>query len=534
LQKRIQREIDDANDEKNLQNLEHFEQKRKRAERRRARVFSFEDLGESSGPRGIPLSGHSIQGKRGESLAEVAAEHLRDWIVHGSSDESNSESEPREGRHDTAPKTKKRKRKEKSRSSILANLLWTVAQIAMEMEFVKRFVPDIKMLREFVHHNPPLHVRRTLDQFYFHTLEDTRARDCDQVVHRGTRTALDGTTRIIMVDQLWLWILDDNTIITAFPRRWGRNKLDDSGVYKSIRVRLKAAKNDGIKSIHHLALIIIDQCSRVFFDRTKSRDNRPEMLDLFGSAIGNMTEETCISYHHFWRHMTSIGSDCITEAIAERWQRFLEINLEGRLLQESRDICEELMILLRVYGQQITVIKEFRRHLATLKEEETRAEWLAAEKAQRESSGQEATEANPVSEHAMIGFEVIQKLDRLLSWHLDTSMSPFSDIDTVKAGKGAPGAPAIPTHEADMILELIESRRLELQELEETASRTCKQLEGLLSLKQQETSILEAKVSKIRADESIKQGRSIIAFTVVTIFFVSHVTALAGKQVGVY
>jgi hypothetical protein len=50
-----------------------------------------------------------------------------------------------------------------------------------------------------------------------------------------------------------------------------------------------------------------------------------------------------------------------------------------------------------------------------------------------------------------------------------------------------------------------------------------KQLEGLLSLKQQQASILEAKAAKTRADESIRQGRSIVAFTVVTIFFVSTV-----------
>ena len=42
-----------------------------------------------------------------------------------------------------------------------------------------------------------------------------------------------------------------DTIITAFPKRWGRNKPDDSGVHKSIRVRLETAQ-DSIKSIYHL------------------------------------------------------------------------------------------------------------------------------------------------------------------------------------------------------------------------------------------------------------------------------------------
>jgi len=36
------------------------------------------------------------------------------------------------------------------------------------------------------------------------------------------------------------------------------------------------------------ALLIIDQWSRVFFDRTKPLDQRPEVIDIFGSAIGNV------------------------------------------------------------------------------------------------------------------------------------------------------------------------------------------------------------------------------------------------------
>lgn len=48
------------------------------------------------------------------------------------------------------------------------------------------------------------------------------------------------------------------------------------------------------------------------------------------------------------------------------------------------------------------------------------------------------------------------------------------------------------------------------------------QLEGLLSLKQQQASIEEAKAALKRAEESIRQGRTIMAFTIVTIFFVSQ------------
>jgi len=47
-------------------------------------------------------------------------------------------------------------------------------------------------------------------------------------------------------------------------------------------------------------------------------------------------------------------------------------------------------------------------------------------------------------------------------------------------------------------------------------------LRELLDMKQQQSGIIEAKAAIRRADESVVQGRSIVVFTVVTIFFVSQ------------
>lgn len=41
-------------------------------------------------------------------------------------------------------------------------------------------------------------------------------------------------------------------------------------------------------------------------------------------------------------------------------------------------------------------------------------------------------------------------------------------------------------------------------------------------VEEQQASIIEAKAALRRADESVKQGRAIMAFTLVTIFFVSN------------
>lgn len=92
---------------------------------------------------------------------------------------------------------------------MLARYLMTLAQIADEMDFEA----DKRLVRDNINTRSPLHIRRTLDQYYFLTLEDTSIRDRDQVVYRGTkpgRQSRSQNARVVMVDQLWLWILDDS------------------------------------------------------------------------------------------------------------------------------------------------------------------------------------------------------------------------------------------------------------------------------------------------------------------------------------
>lgn len=187
---------------------------------------------------------------------------------------------------------------------------------------------DKKLVRKYLHTDPPFHPRRTLDQAYYWSLTTTSARDRDQVVYRGTRAPAsqlhqydiekqcwpvhnelhikddsDCTTcrasirqvpRLVMVDQLWMWILDKKTIITLFPKRYGANKNDGSGVHKSIRARLKSTQKNQIRSVFDLALIIIDECSNTFFDRTKTPDRQPQVLDTFAEAIGNIVSKAML------------------------------------------------------------------------------------------------------------------------------------------------------------------------------------------------------------------------------------------------
>ena len=93
----------------------------------------------------------------------------------------------------------------RARTKCLGPYLMSIAKIADAMDYEA----DERLLRDHLHETPPLHIRRTLDQSYFWTLEDTTSRDRDQVVYRGTKGGKYWNARVVMVDQLWLWILDE-------------------------------------------------------------------------------------------------------------------------------------------------------------------------------------------------------------------------------------------------------------------------------------------------------------------------------------
>lgn len=180
---------------------------------------------------------------------------------------------------------------------------------------------DKEFIKKYLHEDPPLHPRRTLDQAYYWSLDNTDARDQDQVVYRATKatakrdhtydsenmvwkqhrkcTLKDGcehcrskirhVPKLVMVDQLWMWILDGSTVLTFFPRRYGSNKHDLSGVHKAIRGRVKTARKNRIQSAFDLGLLIIEECWSTFFDRTKRPDpKQPQVIDQFAQAIADV------------------------------------------------------------------------------------------------------------------------------------------------------------------------------------------------------------------------------------------------------
>jgi hypothetical protein len=204
----------------------------------------------------------------------------------------------------------------------LGQLLIDAARLYEEMANCR----DKKLLKKYLHNEVPLHPHRTLDQYYYWIRNTSKNWDRDQVMYRSTtpggfheydphigkwpqhdgqgittemgcddcRANIRRTSRLVMVDQLWMWILNEQTIITCFPDKYGaRPQTDTSSVHNRIRIRLQNAHQNQICSVFELALVIFDECSSTLFDRVTTCNEQPQVLDAFSEAIGNVVSIQC-------------------------------------------------------------------------------------------------------------------------------------------------------------------------------------------------------------------------------------------------
>ncbi|KAI1498006.1 hypothetical protein F5X99DRAFT_342470 [Biscogniauxia marginata] len=391
---------------------------------------------------------------------------------------------------------------------------------------------DKLLLRKYLNQDPPMHPRRTLDQAFYWTLNSTRQRDRDQVVYRGTTTLpedfhsfnretkkwthheafgiqgpcdecksnIQKVSRVVMVDQLWMWILDEKTVITCFPKRYGANKHDSSGVHKSIRLRLQDNSPDQIRTVFDLALIIIDECSNTFFDRTKTMDKQPQVIDTFSKAIGNVMHKQTAAFERLWRWTDKAGDIYRSRSdddTSDLHVPLLDINPEGKLEREIKDIIEELDIMLHITKTHRDILKSFvvnAEHIldpfGTFGQESKRP--MTSQNLWMISRRNEERISSPASgrDHDY-GLEDHKRREDYHWFKTNADERYASVVDRIE----------------------------ELEELRSSAMNTADSVKDLLELKQQQASVVQAWQSVKQSEESIKQGRSIMMFTLVTIVF---------------
>ncbi|KAJ5581706.1 hypothetical protein N7535_000326 [Penicillium sp. DV-2018c] len=326
-----------------------------------------------------------------------------------------------------------------------------------------------------------LHVRRTLDQFFYPNI-DTQSRDRDQVVYRYQTKSpgMGEDPKIFMVDQLWMWVLGTNLIVTAFPQRWDQPKNDPLNVLDGIIEDINSKTRDPVRSVYDLAMIITNRCSGVF-DRHRLGDEQYQFLDMFESSIGIATDKETVLFNQFnhasgqaseWlkSHRKLNGSysspprssgvnngDQACDYCDEDGQplfvdRLLDIGQETDLLAETKDIRDELNMIRTVLEHQTNVLADFQDVVCEIYQGQHRSQ-----------------------------FEVKKRFkdqQRMIDMHL-------KDIDR----------------------------------MDKQAERIYHSITDLLDLKQKHANAFEARFARDQAAGTTRQSKTIMVFTIVTIVF---------------
>jgi hypothetical protein len=222
------------------------------------------------------------------------------------------------------------------------------------------------LVRVYLHHSPPLHTRRTLDQYYYYMLEDTRKRDADQVVTRWARDRLRKPHHnILMVDQLWIWVIkgkDDqpDRVISCFPEREGHGSgfLDD--LHRNV-LHHNADKRQPIATTADLVARIVTTCSDIFSWSQEAELVR--FLHFFEATVGRVGDDEIKLLNDFGENSEELhGLDDKHFKYADDKDDMLIKLLDARpqikLLKEAKDIQDEINIILHVLREQLRVLED--------------------------------------------------------------------------------------------------------------------------------------------------------------------------------
>ncbi|KAH8599991.1 hypothetical protein B0O99DRAFT_347159 [Bisporella sp. PMI_857] len=370
--------------------------------------------------------------------------------------------------------------------------------------------PDVLLLEDYLFNDPPLHIRRTLDQFHYYTTDNTDVRDSDQVISRYLRRKFpEQPVPLVMIDQLWMWVIDDKTVVTSFPQRWGEHAagtdfstfMNTTDVLDSVLRYLDSKFRDPITSASALAESIMTRCLGLSFDRMEWHHERYRYLEIFEYSINYVADEETRCFNHF--------ADRGKESERGKEKRKLEAekakkekakkkadkkrqkrekskqNQKGKEETQDNDPgnaedskAPEVMKLLgpSALGEELEDIFDISREIELLKE------------------------IKDIRDELNILRNLFDQQKRVLESFCPTVQAEQDNINTPAPKQGLNLLAAI-QRQIDIVATM-----------DENAKRPYKALEDLLDLKQKQANVSEARIARI-------SGNTITVFTVVTIIF---------------
>ena len=348
---------------------------------------------------------------------------------------------------------------------------------------------DEMLVRAYLNSSAQLHVRRTLDQFYLHDLDEEEER---QTLMFDEPTGHGQERKVLMFDQLWVWVLGRELVITSFPQRWQQPQNDPYNVLDGIVEGIKSRTGDPIMSVYDLVALITYRCFSVF-DRQHqlgNEDNR--LLNMFEGSVEKMVKEESALFSRFYtassqatawlkrkrtgRNPWTLSSNSKTTEIDPLdtylgrslvpdddsddddeeplfVDSLLDVGKETTLLAQCRDAQDKLDMIRNVLENQTDVLREMQN---------TMLQDLAASAEQRRAN-------------------LLKKFDQLRK--------------------------------------KVEDHRQDVARMREIARQTYEKILPLLDLKQKHANAFEARFARDQAASTARQGQVVMVFTIVTIIF---------------
>lgn len=359
----------------------------------------------------------------------------------------------------------------------------------------------------WLNHERPLHIRRTLDQYHYHMLDDTRTRDDDQVVLRfqEKKGIKPPDQRLLMVDQLWIWHVKGNgdhpdRVFSCFTEidSCGTGGLGET--HKRILQRLSA---QAATSAAEVVAIIMGACADLFVASNDSVMLR--FFTYFQDSVDLVNVEE-LKLMETFRFQTK----CLYDLNKQHWAyqkesdkisgELFDIEAEMDLLEEVKDIRDEIKIIKRVIAQQRQVledpeVKKFMRREAA---------WgcdlavsACTHGTDMQSTG-EAISGNDAVQRPRLSSQVHDSMES--SWTTTTRV----DDDDSYCAKG---------------LRMLKSISNDFHNMDVRAKDAYDTVYHLIDLKQKQGNIWEARCAREDGRATAAQSNVMVVFTAVTIIF---------------
>jgi len=175
-----------------------------------------------------------------------------------------------------------------------------------------------------------------------------------------------------MVHQMWLWVIDDRTIISAFTEQMSS---DDRSLFQSLErslenftERLYVSNSESslptskFRPANLLIQEFVSRCTN-FLDRPTLAGFADPLFSSFDNVIGGVSEQVTKKYSDFRESLEAKARATATEDDIHDTVN-IKITEESQLLLDIRDVRDELSMVRNVFCKQRDVLEDMNTELS--------------------------------------------------------------------------------------------------------------------------------------------------------------------------